>query len=389
MSSREQDIRTELESHRADLRDEFLHSGMTVDQAEAKVAEVFGDLEECVQNTLVVQPHSRAILHPFTWLMLFSSASTFFTGLAFLLLQGTAGQLAVEKALVWSSFFCLMSLGLTLSRFLLEYFGLKQVTVLYASLTLSLLMSFSLTGLLDLNNFEVTIHLIGLAVFLGIGLHIWWNKLSLQVKYLSLFAFSAVATFSALTERPLFQFLGELRCLFIQPTTTPLTGALATCQQLPLWHPVLLVLYAVVLGGGIYLLSILWKYIRNNATSLFKKIILTASVSSLGIAPMLLPDLNKFGEMDIIPWKIEIYEAYDEILGREPEIKDIQFYASSKAYLDMYRLKEVLYQSDERKLKIDLLYQEVLHRHATPEEVEYFAAQKLSVDQIRQLLQTP
>lgn len=388
MSSREQDIRIELESHIADLRDEFLRSGLTESQVEIKVKEVFGDLDTMVQETLGVQSKHHSIPHPFTWLLLMSLVSVFFSGIAFEALNGTAGQLVMEKVFIWCLFFFLASIGLMLSRFMVEYLGLKQVKVMYASLTLSLLISFSFTSLMDLNNFEVTIHLIGLAIILGIGLHIWWKKLWLQVKYLSLFAFSAVATFSALTEQPLFQFLGELRCLFIQPTTVPLTGTLAACQQLPLWHPLLLVLYTVVLGGGVYLLTILAKYVRNNATSLYKKAFVTLSLSSLSIAPIILPDVNKFGEIDIIPWKVEIYEAYVEILGRGPETKDMEFYARSRAYQDMYRIKEVLYQSDERKLKINLLYQEILHRHATPEEIEYFAAQKLSVDQIREILQT-
>lgn len=388
MSFREQKIRTELESHMADLRDEFLNSGMTADQAEAEIQQVFGDLDTLVKQTLAVQPQTRTILHPCTWLMILSSVCIFVTAVAFWLMNGLSAQLVLEKALVWSAFFGVVSLGLCLSRFMLEYFGLNKVHVVYASLTLSLLISFALTSLLDLNNFEVTIHLIGLAVFLGIGLHLWWNKLKLPLKYTSLFLFSALSTFSALTERPPFQFLGELRCLFIQPNSTPLTGALSTCQQLPLWHPLLLLLYSVVLGGGIYLLYILWGYIKNTATSVSKKIILTLSLSSLGVAPILLFDLNRYGEIDIIPWKVEIYEAYAEVLGRKPETKDIQFYARSRAYLDMFHLREVLYQSEERKLKIDLLYQEILHRHATPDEVEYFATQKLSVDQIRQLVQT-
>lgn len=388
MSFREQKIRTELESHMADLRDEFLNSGMTADQAEAEIQQVFGDLDTLVKQTLAVQPQTRTILHPCTSLMILSSECIFFTAVAFWLMNGLPAQLVLEKALVWSAFFGVVSLGLCLSRFMLEYFGLNKVHVVYASLTLSLLISFALTSLLDLNNFEVTIHLIGLAVFVGIGLHMWWNKLRLWVKYASLFLFSAVSTFSALTERLLFQFLGELRCLFIQPNPVQVLGILATCQQLPLWHPLLLILYTLVLGGGIYLLSILWGYLKNKATAISKKIILTLSLSSLSVAPILLPDLNKYGEMDIVPWKIEIYAAYAEVLGREPETKDIQFYAQTRAYLDMFHLREVLYQSEERKLKVDLLYQEILHRHATPEEVEYFATQKLSVDQIRQLLQT-
>lgn len=379
MASRQEEVRLELESHRADLREDLLRSGIPEEQVEHKLQEVFGDLDRVMQQTLAVQ--TRRSLHPTTWLFIFSVLSLTYISALFFAFTGS------EIVFIWSGIWCVLSLGLILVRFWLEYFGLKESRAIYAAFLMSLLYSFSLTAILDINNFELTIHLIGLAIVMGIGMQFSWAKLSLSLKYGCFYLFSAVATFSAVTEQPLFGFLGSLRCLFIQPSIIPLTGELASCQQLPLWHPLLLLLYAVVLGGGGYVLYMTWGYIKNASTAWIKKVVLLSSLVSMGFVPALLPDLNRYGEVDIIPWKREIYLAYREILGRDPEEKDVEFYARSKAYHDMYHLKDVLYESEERKLKIDLLYQEIFHRHATPEEIEALAEQKLSVEQIREWLQ--
>lgn len=387
MLSREQEIRVELEAHKADLREEFLRSGLSSEAAEQQVNQAFGDMDSILKETLALQP-SRSLPHPLTLLLIMSILFSFFISFIFFVLLGEQGQLALEKPLIWSLFFSLTLLALSLHKIIFEYIGFKTAKTATISLVVSLLMSFAGTALLDLNNFEVTIHLIGLAILLGIGLHVWWSRIPLKLKSLSLYLFSVLASFSAFTERPLFSFLGELRCLFIEQSTVPLTGGLATCEQLPLWHPLLILLYVLVIGGGIYVAFFLLGFFRNSATNRIKKWILAVSFSFMSAAPLILPDLNRYGEMDIIPWKIEIYQAYSEILGRNPEQKDIEFYAQSRAYLNMLHLKEVLYQSEERKLKIDLLYQEILHRHASSEELDFLVDQQWSVDQIREFLQT-
>lgn len=388
MLSPEQEIKLELESHLADQQEELVHAGMSAEEAKIKALELFGSLDDHVIATLSAHTPARFFFHPTTTIFILSLCTLTVSGLLFVTLAGSTNQLVAEKALVWSGFCSLVGLALCLTRFLIEYFGLKTQAVVYASLVLSLLMSFSITSLLDLNNFEVTIHLMFLALILAMTLHFGWKRIVLPVKYAVLYLFSGLSMFVAFIEHPIFGFIGSFRCLFILPATTPLTGSLAVCQQLPLWHPLLLLLYTLVFGGGVYLLTIFWSYLKNHSTGLYRKVILVASMSSFGLAPMALPDLNKYGEMDIVPWKIEIYSAYEDILGRDPEQKDIEFYARSHAYQDMVRLKEVLYQSDERKLKIDLLYQTILHRQATPQEISDLVQQQMTVEEITVWLET-
>lgn len=386
MPSPEKEIRLELASHLEEQEGELVRQGVTQDQARLQALELFGDVERHLQATVAVSAHSRFLVHPTTALLIVSLWFFMCSWILVAVLTDSTGQFMAEKLFVWGGFLSLAGLGLCLNRFLMEYFGLKHQSIVYASLLLSSLLSFSLTALLDVNNFEVTLHLLMLAVALSIILHFVWKRQVVSVKQGVLYLFSLVAVLVAATEQPLFGFLSPLRCVFIQSDSTPLTGALSSCQQLPLWHPLLLILYALVIGGGAYLLTIVWSIVKNKSTQLYKKIILVASLSSLGVMPVILPDMNKYGELDIIPWKIEIYTAYEEILGRQPEQKDIDFYARSKAYQDMLHLKEVLYESAERKVKIDLVYQEILKRPATSQEIQLWNEQQSTVEEIRDQL---
>lgn len=391
MLSPEQEIRLELESHLADQQEEFRRAGMTNEQARTKTQNLFGNVEEHVQASMKAYSTAHLIWHPTTWVCLASLSCLAITTVLFTILQGSSVQLMAEKVLIWNIFLSAVGVGVCLIRFLIEYFGFKALTVIYTSLVLSVLASFSVTNLLDLNNFEVTIHLLFLAIVVGVILQFTWPHLHLTSKRLFLYGFMGVSLLVAFTEYPLFEFLAPLRCAFIQPDQVVPLGNLPNCQQLPVWDPLVLGLFGSVVGGGIYFLFFLVRFLKNHSTAFYKKLVMVASVSSLGLAPMFSPGLNKHGQLDIIPWKVEIYAAYADILGRQPEQKDINFYAHTRAYQDMIRLKDVLYQSSERQLKIDLVYQEVLYRSATPEEIQFWVEQQATVEEIHAVLtnQTP
>jgi hypothetical protein len=141
--------------------------------------------------------------------------------------------------------------------------------------------------------------------------------------------------------------------------------------------------YLFLLLGIPFLWLFVLQYVRNNGTRAYRKLSMSAVIVALPFMPLFVHDVNNYGELDILPWKADIYVAYAEILGRAPEQKDIDFYGMTRSYKQMEQVRDVLYRSAERRLKIDLLYREELHRSATEEEIDAYVESRSSVGTIR------
>jgi hypothetical protein len=144
----------------------------------------------------------------------------------------------------------------------------------------------------------------------------------------------------------------------------------------------LLPIYITLFIGIPYFIYFLIRYCLNKGSKIYRKIVLTSATISCLIVPVLFNDINNYNQISIIPWKAEIYNIYQEVLGRDPEEKDIEFYAITRAFKDMSKVRQILYTSKERKVKINLIFVEVLNRQATAKEVEFYVAKRFGVEEI-------
>ncbi|MBI2410982.1 MAG: hypothetical protein HYV32_03790 [Candidatus Kerfeldbacteria bacterium] len=376
-------VREELEAHIADMTDDLVLEGMERVIARRTAEETFGHIDAIEQQ--VCAQHRQSFWHranPFLVL----GASYLLIALTFVLLRFALGRSVnaarLEPIMLWWAFVGITAIGMMCVHWISEYRGYRDHRFVRMVFLFILLLSFSITAVLDIDNFEVNLHAILFLLMTYVFLRWRWEQSALLLKRALVFGASAFVIWMTLLERPIFQFVGTARCLFLTPDTIPLTGALAKCQQVPLESELLLPIY-VVLIIGIPTMVLFWShYIQNSATALYRKIAFSAVLVAMPVTPTLVHNVNNYGELDIVPWKAQIYFAYEEVLGRAPEQKDIDFYAVTASYKNMEKVRDVLYASYERQLKIDLLYQEILHRHATEAEGAAYIENRKSVKQI-------
>lgn len=109
---------------------------------------------------------------------------------------------------------------------------------------------------------------------------------------------------------------------------------------------------------------------------------MTGAIMFVPLSPLFAYDVNNLGELDVIRWKSDIVLAYNELLDRDPEEKDIVFYAQTRAYLDMDRVRAALNESEERRVVISAQYKEQLGRDATEEEIEQAIQESSSITEL-------
>jgi hypothetical protein len=269
----------------------------------------------------------------------------------------------------------------------IRYYGLRHRKIIWVIWSWIMLFGFSITIVLDIDHFEVNLHAIIALVMVGTALHANWTKLTTFAKRNLLYVTAWLVTLSTLMNWPIFQWLYKPQCLYLTPDGIPLVGALAQCQQVSWFSPLLWPLYATGLAAAGYILYALLTYWRNTATKIIPAIILTAGIVATVLLPILWHDINNHGELDVLGWQVDINEAYQEILGRAPERKDLEFYASSRAYKHMSRVRDTLYHSPERKQKIILLYQAIVQRSPTEDELNQALKKRQSIETITAELQ--
>lgn len=440
MKFKNKEILTELQSHIQERSEELRFKGLTPEKAQKQAAQEFGQLETVYQQVKNIKGSawlpwlSPKALLLWTYCFLTMALLAIYFGFK----NQVAGTIFEPLLLYWAGF-SIVGGTVIISYWLIEFLGLGKHKTLWVTILFIALLNLPITAILDIDNFEVNVH----AMFLGITLillsKIFWPKLTIWWQKFIIYGYAIIATTSILREKPLFNFIGKARCLFLTPDNVPLTGALASCQQVQPWSGMLIPVYLTLLIGVPYLFYFLIRYWLNKSTRLYRKIILSSSALGLIIVPMVVNGVNNYGQIDIVPRKAEIYQLYQEILqrdptaeeiefyaqtrayqhldriretllnseeyninldqapwrptieqiywdilGRDPRTNELRFYAVTRAYQDMERVKETLYQSEERKIKINLIFQEVLKRPATEEELDFYIKNKTSIEDIYQ-----
>lgn len=386
--SKKRQIQDELQSHVDDLVDELVHEQhISIEQAQRQAQRLFGDFQTHVQAVEKVYPVSALFrFGPVATIVMVYSMLSVLLSISYGLFSHTISGSRLEPVLLWWVFLGVIGLMLIVNQWILEFSGLLQPRVLVTSFIFSGLVGLSITRIMDINNFEEVVHAVIVGVGVFVAMEIFWKKTSILLRQLVAHGFCISVVWSTLTQQPLLGFVGQAQCLYLKPDSLNFSTALQVCSQVPWLSTILLPIYGLMLIGIPYMVWFMFGYWRNRSTFLYRKMVYSFLLLCLPVAPVLAHDINSRGQLDIIPWKREIYQTYKEVLGRKPQEKDIQFYAETKAYTNMQHVRAVLLDSYERRLKIRLVYVEELGREPTEEELNFFVQGGQTVQDIRQAI---
>lgn len=387
-SFKEQDIREELENHIQEMVFDLVEQGIEQAAAEQQARAAFGDVDTAVEATLEVDGEVRWVRRPGLFALGIYVAMMCMLIAAMLVTAPGVVSSQIQVLLLWWVFVGITAVVLTGIHWVLQYTGMATMQGLRVSLLLILFTSLSITSVLDVDNFEVNVHAVLAAILVYIVAASIWKQVTVDMRRGIIFAFAALVVWTTLIEQPLFGFIGTARCLFLTADTLSIVQVPAECVRVPFLSRATAPLIILLLVGVPYVGAFVWKYWGSQATAISRKVLFTAGVVAMPVTPFIVTDVNNYGELDVIPWKADIYAAYEEVLGRSPEEKDIEFYAQTRAYENMDAVREVLYNSRERRLKINLLYMHYLGRSATTEEVDKYVQNRSTIADIIQDLES-
>lgn len=376
----ENDIRAELDAHFDDAEAAYVREGFAPREAQMRALTEFGD-RASVETQLAEIGVDRAI--PAAVLL---GSAAYVIVLAVLTAAEVAGVgkgTPLDILFLWW-----LQAGVGIAAYLpvvwlTQYFGIRSVRTPATAFAFSFLVALSMTLVVDLNDFETSLHLAPLILALSLVAFRFWRRVPLTLQRASLMAVHAFAMFAAFANVRVFGFLRPESCLYLRPSGVPLVGELASCRQVTFPDPALVALIGVTLVFVALFSSSLAAFLRGAATAVGRKTAVLAFSIALPLAPLMTGNLNAYGQWDVLEWEPAIYAAYQDILGRNPQDKDIAFYAQTRSYLHMNRIRKVLAASKERRLVIDNVYTAAVGRPATDAEMAYHVDHRTPVDAIR------
>lgn len=382
MSSR-RDIELELNDHILETVDELRAQGLTPPEAERQARARFGSPEK-IASEIAELDRQRAWWTPHVSAAL-GATIAIVVSLGYWLRQYPLNSVLLQPIGLSLLYLGIFSAVTLVVKWVSEYFGLRSRHAVWLILLFSLLVNFSVTTVYDLDKVFIPLHALITAVAVA-GLVVWrWSSMSVLAKRSILFGFAIVATWSAFHNQPMLAWLQTPPCIYITPDQVP-AEQLARCQHWSwltsgLWPVYLTIVLGIIVGA-----NFLRHYWHNAASRRLRKIGMTLAFVAIPILPITMHDINNYGQVDIVSWKPAIYQAYQDILGRRPQQKDIDFYGYTRSYQVMPKVKAVLYASRERRLKIDLLHREILQRPASAAEIQFFVDGRQTIQEIRDYL---
>ncbi len=379
-------IRQELDAHIADMVDDLVLNGMDRVEANVLAQREFGDRQEIEAEVILI--HKRLAWLPWSPISILSATYALLLAIlvviTFAFFSSVEGT-AIEVVTVWSIYGGVIGMGALMIFWLSEYFGWHTRAMIFVSAAVTMLMALSLTVIFDIDKFETTIHAAAFSALVMVIANFVWNSISVRFKQLIIYLQSIVILRSIITHDPLFSYIAKPGCWFVTQDSA-LTGALANCVQVYWWSPILIPVYLTGLISIGYLGYVFAKYVRAQVVSMYRKAGVTLGCIGLIIVPMFVHDINDQAWLDVLSKKPEIYQAYEDILDRQPTTSEMEFYATTRSYQHMNKIREVLFASDERKQKINLVYKEILSRKATDKEIAQHNADKDSIIDIHNQL---
>lgn len=379
-------IREELDAHIQDMVDDLVSDGMDPTAAKALAQQEFGDRQDIEAEVVLI--HKRLAWLPWSPISIITTTYTLLLviliTIAFSFFNSIEGT-AFEVVTVWTIYGGVIGMGVLMIFWLSEYFGWHTRAMVFVSAAVTMVMALSLTVIFDIDKFESIIHAAAFSVLVIVIANFVWNSISVRFKQLLVYIQSIIVLRSIITHDPLFSYIAKPGCWFITQDAE-LTGALASCVQVYWWSPILIPIYLTGIISVGYVGYVLSKYIQAQMVSMYRKVGISLSCIGLVIVPVFIHDINDQAGLDILSKKPEIYQAYEDILDRQPTDSEMAFYAKTRSYEHMNKIREVLFASDERTQKINLVYKEILQRKASQQELTQHDTNKDSIADIYQLL---
>ena len=363
-----------------DLVDDLVTQGLTPTAAQQQALQQFGDINTISQAVIKIHhPRFNWYWSPQTILLLLFilSGGVIFTSTLFITTPLIHDVLLIVK--LWWYYLAIIIAGQLLNYRLIQYFSLRRITSFITLILTNLVASASLTIVLDIDDFETNLDALILAIVLTGLIGYFWKHISMRWRAVTLYIFSIISTLSILLNKPLWQGLYQARCFYITPDNIPLTGTLTSCTQVTWFSPLMLLILLCLVGGWLLVIYKLKNYWLNRGTKIWQRSFVAMFFLGTIIIPIKIHDINNQAELDIIPWKYRIDKVYLNILGRLPENKDVDFYATTRSFEHMSKVQDTLYKSNERRLKINQLYQQFLQRNATKAEIDNYVNNKKTI----------
>ncbi|MBI3963620.1 MAG: hypothetical protein HY341_01345 [Candidatus Kerfeldbacteria bacterium] len=380
-------IREELDSHLAELIEDFVADGFAPDAAEHEARRVFGNPTQLADAVAAIDGRRRFGTSFRLSIVRFYAFIALLLGIVFVSGHPHINGTIVEPlALTWLSVGVILLVTRVL-HWVVEYTGYDTARPMLVGTAFSALVGMSITILFDVDKFLVPLYILALGILSAALGTAFWDRMSVMVRRVLVYGYGSIATWAALNAGLVLNLLGVQRCVYLTPDVLPIPQDLAQCTQIPWQSSALYPFYAMLAIGLPYLGVFLFRYWQSHASFTYRKALLTLAVAAIPAVPSMTHDINNLGQLDVVRWKPAIFESYQDILGRDPQDKDIEFYAMTRAYRDLPRVRAVLYASHERQLKINLLYEESLGRPATEQELQSAVAAHRTVEQIRRDLQ--
>lgn len=371
------DIDDELEAHVEDLTSNFIADGFLAKEARQRAQQAFGNIN-AIRSELV------ALRAPVTRMASIVVAVFLSLGAVLWLAvwQAPTRFSSLEPiALLWL-FLAVTGIVLVLQHWLIHSLGVRRLRILAPAFALPMLFNLSLTAIMDVDRLLVPLQTLGIGLAAIVMLRLAWRRLSFTIRRAVIFLFGFLAAWSALVLAPPFPFLHFAGCRYLTRDAVPLAGALASCQQLSWFDWRIVVLAIAGITGLAALIAAAKSTWPGKGLQQLQKIALTVVCVLLPIFPLFVHDVNNYGRVDVVRWKPLIVQSYRDILGRDPQAKDLEFYALTRSYLNLERIRSVLYASTERRLKIDLLYRDAFGRPATEQEIDRYVNNRMGVEDI-------
>lgn len=372
------EIKEELDGHLFEATAFYLDQGETETIARKKAEADFGNREEIVKQILQENSH-----HYYYFL-----AASFFILCGLLLLIGfiaTFSERLINAFILKFFYFWLILLLLFLGYYFIKLIFLKtrqgNTRAIISAFSFIYLFNLAIVIFYDIDGIEIVMQntfllapLLLIILFLKKYLHLYTTKI-MQIIFL-------IITLITISQKSILGWAGTMRCLYVTPDNVPLSDALASCQQIHLWNNGLIPFWLIIIITIIYFFYFVINYLRNKEY-IKRKIFIGLTAFAMVIIPIFFYDSNNFHKIEMLNWQPQIITAYRDILGRDPEQKDLDYYSQTKAYLNLERIKTTLYNSSERRIKISLLYQKILKKEPTEFVIDYYVQNKMTIKEIK------
>lgn len=387
-SYQQQLVREELDAHIEDMTADLISDGMDPAEAKALAKREFGNQQDIEAE--VLQIHRRWAWLPWSPAALISAVYgigllivVVITFVFFESIEGTA----IEVITVWTIYGAIIGMALLILLWFSEYVGWHTRSMLFMGAAVSMLLAISLTIIFDIDKFETTIHAAAFSLLVILVGNVVWKYLGIRVRQVLVYLPVVIVLRSIITHDPLFSYIAKPGCWFITQDG-PLTGTLASCTQTYWWSPVLLPIYVTLIISTTYVGFYLVRYLRSQHVNIIRKVGMSAGFVSMIATPVFVHDINDHAWFDVLHKKPEIYQSYQDILGRNPTDSEMEFYAKTRSYEHMNKIRQVLLASDERTQKIHIIYNNTLGRDATEQELEQHSTNNDSISDIKLQLQS-